>query len=70
MIITVCTFKRTADAVNEYGIMLDEDQVIIDKSNKKIAKVYDYILCPHLGCITLNLPEPFIKGVVKSTEEN
>lgn len=50
--------------------MLDEDEVIIDRRNKVVKGLYDYNLQPHLGCIVLDLPEPFVKGVPTAFKED
>lgn len=45
--VRMCRFKRTANGPLELGLMIDEDQLIIDVNNKPVkVRVWAYSLLP------------------------
>ena len=48
-------FKRTKDSKLEYGIMINEDQGLIDADGKPVKQLWDYFLIPHAFSVLVNL---------------
>jgi len=55
-----CIFKRDKTSRYEEGVIINEDQLILDSQGKVVpAPLWTYILQPHSGCVVFNrVPNP------------